>query len=172
MSKTALKKELQKLTKEQLVEQILDLYDKNKSVKDFYDFYLNPENENNLFEKYKQVIYNEFYPKRGNPKTRFSVCKKAISDFKTLNPAPKLVADLMLCLAENACKFTFEFGDMWEGYYTSAENNFDAALKYISKNKLLDNYKLRAKQCVEWASQCGWGFCDTIPDIFYKYYQE
>ena len=172
MSKTALKKELQKLTKENLIEHILDLYEKNKSVKEFYDFYLNPENENNLFEKYKQVIHNEFYPKRGNPKTRFSVCKKAISDFKTLNPAPKLVADLMLCLAENACKFTFEFGDMWEGYYTSAENNFDAALKYISKNKLLDNYKLRAEQCVEWASQCGWGFCDTICDIFDEYYQE
>jgi len=38
MSKTALKKELQQLTKEQLVEQVLDLYSKNKSVKTFYDF--------------------------------------------------------------------------------------------------------------------------------------
>ena len=30
MSKAALKKELQKLTKEQLVEQIFDLYDRNE----------------------------------------------------------------------------------------------------------------------------------------------
>jgi uncharacterized protein YjgD (DUF1641 family) len=45
MSKPALKKELQKLTKEQLIEQILDLYEKNKSIKEFYDFYLNPHNE-------------------------------------------------------------------------------------------------------------------------------
>ena len=78
----------------------------------------------------------------------------------------------MLCLAENACKFTYEFGDMWEGYYTSAENNFDAALKFIAKHHLLEKFKLRAVQCVEWSSQCGWGFCDTIPDIFDEYYQE
>lgn len=38
MSKLALKKELQRLTKEQLVEQILDLYDKNKAVKEFSNF--------------------------------------------------------------------------------------------------------------------------------------
>jgi hypothetical protein len=172
MPKSALKKELQKLTKEQLVEQILDLYDKNKSVKEFYDFYLNPAKEKDLFEKYKQLIYNEFYPKCGNPKTRFSVCKKAISDFKALSPTPELVADLMLFLVENACEFTYEFGDMWEGYYTSAENNFDAALKFISEHNLLDKFKLRAEQCVEWSSHCGWGFCDSIPDILYDYYQE
>ncbi len=33
MSKAKLKKELNNLTKEQLVEQILDLYDKNNAVK-------------------------------------------------------------------------------------------------------------------------------------------
>ena len=45
MSKASLKKELQKLTKEQLIEQVLVLYGNNKSVKEFYSFYLNPENE-------------------------------------------------------------------------------------------------------------------------------
>jgi hypothetical protein len=175
MSKAMLKKELQKLTKEQLIEQVLDLYEKNKSVKEFYEFYLNPVSEKDLFEKYKNIIVNEFYPIRGqyyNAKTRFSVCKKAISDFKALSPSPELLADLMLTLAENACQFTSEYGDMWEGYYTSAENNFDAALKFMSKHNLLDNFKLRAEQCVEWASDCGWGFCDSIPGIFNTYYQE
>lgn len=53
MSKLTLKKELQKLTKEQLLEQVLDLYDKNKAVKEFYDFYLNQKRELELAEKYK-----------------------------------------------------------------------------------------------------------------------
>jgi hypothetical protein len=169
MSQTALKKELQKLTKEQLIEQVLDLYKKNKSVKEFYEFYLNPVSEKDLFEKYKNIVVNEFYPIRGqcyNAKTRFSVCKKAIADFRALSPSPELLADLMLTLAENACQFTFEYGDMWEAFYTSAENNFEAALKFMSKNGLLDDFKLRAEQCVEWASPCGWGFCYSIPDIF------
>ena len=60
MSKAALKKELQKLTKEHLIEHILDLYDKNKSVKEFYDFHLHPLNERDLAEKYKKVIRKEF----------------------------------------------------------------------------------------------------------------
>ena len=60
MSKAKLKKELNNLTKEQLMEQILDLYDKNKAVKEFYDFYLNPVNEKELVEKYKKLIRKEF----------------------------------------------------------------------------------------------------------------
>jgi len=37
---------------------------------------------------------------------------------------------------------------------------------------LLAEFKLRAKQCVRWASPCGYGFADDIADIFYEYYQE
>ena len=174
MSKIALKKELQKLTKEQLVEQILDLYGKNKSVKEFYDFYVNPSksNETDLFEKYKLVICNEFYPNRGNPKIRFSVCKKAISEFKALNPSAELVADLMLCLAENACEFTHDYGDMTEQYYNAAYNNFAAALKFIAKHNLLELFRLRAEKCVKWASPCGYGFADEIESEYDEYYQE
>ena len=60
MSKAALKKELQKFTKDQLVEQVLDLYDKNKSVKEFDDLHLNPINEKDLAKKYKKIILKEF----------------------------------------------------------------------------------------------------------------
>lgn len=56
MSKTALKKELSKMSKEHLIEQILDLYDKNSSVKEFYTFYLNPAYEKELAQKYKKLI--------------------------------------------------------------------------------------------------------------------
>jgi len=37
-----------------------------------------------MFGKYKAVIVNEFYPKGKytDPKTRFSVAKKAIADFR------------------------------------------------------------------------------------------
>jgi hypothetical protein len=173
MSKAALKKELQKLTKEQLVEQILDLYDKNKSVKELYEFYLHPHNENELAEKYKRIIRKEFdvsNPMRAGLK--FSVAKRAISDFKDLQPSPELLADVMLTLAECACEFTHEYGDMSEQFYNAACNNFAAALKFIAKNKLLDNFKLRCEQCVKWASPCGYGFADDIAGDYYDYYQE
>jgi hypothetical protein len=47
MSKAALKKGLQSLTKEQLTEQILALYDTFKLVKEYYEHYLNPQTKMN-----------------------------------------------------------------------------------------------------------------------------
>ena len=81
MSKAQLKKNLMALTKEQVIDVVLELYDARKEAKEYLDFYLNPNDDAKL-EEYKKIIYNEFFPKRGEPKCRFSVCRKAISDFK------------------------------------------------------------------------------------------
>ena len=173
MSKAKLKKELNNLSKENLVEQILDLYDKNKSVKEFYDFYLNPHNEKELVEKYKKIIIKEFNVERPERSgLKFSIAKRAISDFRVLQPSPEAFADVMLTLPEYACEFTYTYGDMEETFYNGAYNNFVAALKFIHKHDLLDNFKLRAEQCVKWASVCGYGFADDIADAFYDYYSE
>ena len=129
MSKPAQKKELQKLTKEQLIEQILDLYEKNKSVKEFYDFYLNPHNEKELVVKYKKLIRQEFNverPERSSEK--FSVAKKAISEFKSLQPSPEALADVMLYLPESACELTYCYGDYSEQFYDAAYNNYKTGL--------------------------------------------
>jgi len=174
MSKTQLKKELQSLTKEQLIEQITVLCDTYKPVKEYFQTFLNPENIQELFAKYKAVIVNEFYPetKSWNPKMRFSVAKKAIADFGALKPSPKLLADLMVTLAENASKFTYDYGDMTEQYYNSTVTNFERALKYMHKEGLLDDFKLRCEDCLKYAEPCGYGFPDEMNDVYYEYYQE
>jgi len=173
MSKIALKKQLQSLTNEQMIETVLEMYDKLKPVKEYLEYYLNP-NEKEMFEKYKTIIVNEFYPKgkTAQPKTRFSVAKKAITDFKALKPSPELLGDLMLTLPEMACKFTCDYGDMWEQYYDSASTNFKIALNFLEKNNLLDNFKVRCENCLKNASHCGYGFEDEILDLFYQYYNE
>ena len=171
MSKIALKKHLQSLTNKQLIEAVLEMYDNMKQVKEYLEFYLNP-NETEMFEKYRTVIVNEFYPKGKytEPKTRFSVAKKAITEFRALKPSPELLGDLMLTLPELACKFTYDFGDMWEQYYDSAYTNFKNALIYLQKNNLLEHFKQRCENCVKYASPCGYGFADDISEIFYQYY--
>jgi hypothetical protein len=173
MSKLALKKYLQTLTKEQLIENVLEMYDTLKPVKEYLDFFLNP-NEKEMLEKQRLVIVNEFYPKGKytEPKTRFSVAKKAIADFRALKPSPHLLADLMLTLPEMACKFTFEYGDMSEQYYNSAYNNFKSAVEFLHKNNLLNEFKLRCMDCLKWASVCGYGFEDDLSDVYYQYYND
>ncbi len=106
---------------------VLQIYDNVKPARVFMEYYLNP-NEKEILEKYHKIIIQKFYPdtKSFNPKIRFSVCKKAISDFRALKPSPDLLADLMITLPETACKFTYEFGNIWEQYYDSTIKNIEA----------------------------------------------
>lgn len=173
MSKSALKKHLQTLSKEQLIETFVEMYDNLKSAKEYLEYYMNP-NEQAMYEKYKKVITDEFYPvkKNFNPKLRFSVARKAIADFRALKPSPELLADLMLTLPEQACEFTYDYGNMSEGYYISAYNNLETALNYMKQNNLLEKYKNRCQQCEKWALRCGYGFPDEIEQLIYEYYGE
>ena len=172
MSKSQLKKELQTLTKEQLIEQILVLYDAYKPVKEYYQTYLNPNNMDDLFDKYKAVIVQEFYPKTKsrNPKLRFSVAKKAITDFAALKPHPLLLANLMIILVETACEFSFESGDLYEQFYNSTVSNFERALKYRKKEGVLEDFKWNCEECLRYAEPCGYGFPDEMEDVFEEYY--
>ncbi|MFD2286887.1 hypothetical protein GJU39_09065 [Pedobacter petrophilus] len=148
MSKPSLKKELSKLTKGQLIEHIIDLYDKNSSVKEFYKFYLNPKNEKELVDKYKKLIRKEFNvenPMRSTEK--FSVAKRAISDFKNLQPSPESLTDVMLYLPESACELTHRYGDFSEQFYNSTYNNYKAALDFIARHDLLDGLSLWLRFC-------------------------
>ncbi len=171
MSKTALKKHLLSLSKEQVIEQVLGLYDTSKPAKAYFEYWLNPD-EKGQFEKFKAIIVNEFYPIRmfAFPKIRFAVAKKAIADFRVLCITPELLGDLMVVLAENACKFTSGHGNMSEQYYTSAATNYELALKFLQKNNLLDQFKLRLHNCIKYSNYCGYGFSDEISRLYNEYY--
>ena len=169
MSKTELKKHLQSLSKEQVIEQVLELYGNCKPAKEYLEYFLNPD-EKGQFEKYKAIIINEFSGEKRMPKMRFSVAKKAISDFRQLNPSPVLYGELMVTFAEAACKLAFSSGDLWEQYYDTTANNYEAALKFLQKNNLLANFKLRCHDCVKHSKHCGYGFEDLMEQLFKEYY--
>ncbi len=125
MSKAQLKKHLASLDKSQIIEVVMELYEARKEAKDYLEFYLNP-NEDAKLESFKKIIGNEFYPSRGEPKTRFSVCRKAVTDFLKLKPSPDKVADLMLFYSEQACQFSYDYGDMWEAFLFCCRKPFRA----------------------------------------------
>ena len=126
-------------------------------------------NDDVKLEEYKQIIYNEFFPKRGEPKFRFSICRKAISDFKKLKPHPSCIAELMVFYVELGVNFSAEYGDMWEDYYITIENNFGKALEFLYKNGLLTDYLPRIKKMLEASEKCGWGFSYGLYYYFEKY---
>ena len=107
MTKSQLKKELQTLTKEQLIEQLLGLFDAYKPVKEYLKTFLNPGNIDELFEQYKGIIINKFDPGKisRNIRTCYPVAKKEIVD-KCVKYA-------------NDCGggFSVEINDVFEEYY-------------------------------------------------------
>jgi len=166
MSKSSVKKLLASMSKDEIVGMVMELYDARKEAKEYLEYYAAP-NELEKLEKYKRIIEEEFYPKRRiEPQTRFSVCRKAVMDFKKLKPSADALAELMMSYMECACRFADDYGDMWEQFYDSVEGNFEKTLRFIANNELWGKYESRIKQCLRWADSSGWGFPDALNDIY------
>ena len=132
---------------------------------------VNP-NDNAKYEQYKEIITKEFFPKRGEGKMRFSVCKKAVKDFKALDPDPVLLCDLMLYIPECASKVANGWGDLWESFYDSAYNNFVIALKEISKCDLKAHFQKRVDKILDNCQSSGYGFGDAMEDAYIENWVE
>lgn len=169
MSKMGLKKLLQTMDKGEIISLILEMYEAKKEIRSYLDYYVNP-NEPEQFRKAKRIIENEYFPAKGLPKERLSVAKKAISDFSSLKSSPELEAELLIFLVECGCRFTNEYGDMSEAFYTGMENNLRRALQFMKKHGLLERFRPNVERCVRWASPCGYGFADEVRSLFSDYY--
>lgn len=170
MGLTDIKKELSKFDKGKLINIIADLYKRNKSVKEFFDFYVNP-NEKELFEKYRGKVFEAFYPKRGCD-FKLKDGKKAISDFKKFGASTALIADLMLFYVETGIKFTNDFGDIDENFYSSLGKTYVQALTLMEKENLLDKFADRASKVINDTADIGWGFHDYLTDVYFNFYSD
>ena len=104
------KSELNKLEKEALIKHISELYKKFKPVKEYLDFYINPD-EKKILEQYKERVTEGFFPKRGY-RLKLSISRKAISDFKKLGASQEGLVDLLLHYVECGVEFTNTYGDI------------------------------------------------------------
>lgn len=94
MSRTALRKELLKMDADQLRAVIADAYDARPEIKEYFDFFLNPDVDR-LFDKTMAAVNKETQRTRwGYSKMRVTVLKKLIRDFAGFNPGPEHVLRL------------------------------------------------------------------------------
>jgi hypothetical protein len=147
MSKRDLKKYLNDLNKEQLEEQILELYEKFSTVKVYYNFVFNPKEET-LLQECKLKISHEYFPlqtkgRRKKPKMRRSVAQKYIKHFVLLGVDPFVIADVMLYNIEIAQTFASKNIIKQELFYKSMFNSFEQALKFIISNGIISEFKNR-----------------------------
>lgn len=169
MGLSDIKKELNKLDKDKLIYLIADLYKKNKTVKEFFDFYVNP-NEEALFTKYRNKVKEAFYPKHGFDYS-LKDGKKAISEFKKLEPSNEWLADLMLFYVETGVQFTNDYGDINEAFYASLESTYLATLKLMQKEGLMEKFADRIAQVVKDTENIGWGFHHYLYSVYWDFYE-
>ena len=74
------------MSKDQLAELVLDLYSAKKEIKDYLEFFLNPDVEK-LYEKFKSSIDKELRrSKYGRSKARISKLKSICKDMASYSP--------------------------------------------------------------------------------------
>lgn len=149
MSKRDLKKYVAQLTKEQLEEQIIELYDKFSPVKVYYNFVFQPK-EAQLLREAKTKISHEYYPiprpgvrRKPKSKMRRSVAQKYCKHFILLGVDPYVIADLMLYAIEIAQTYASENSITSEAFYKSMFNSYDQALSFSITNGIYQDFKNR-----------------------------
>jgi hypothetical protein len=149
MSKRDLKKYLTQLSKEQLEEQIIELYEKFAPVKVYYDFVFNPK-EDKLLQESKVKISHEYFPVkkpnakwRPRAKMRRSVAQKIIKHFIMLGVDAFVIADLMLYNIEIAQTYSSSNFIKQELFYKSIFNSFEQAVNFVISNGIFPDFKER-----------------------------
>lgn len=156
MSKRQLSQFLETLSKKELQEQLIDLYQRFKQVKTFYDFSFNPQ-EDKLFQEAKIKISREYFPDTSRKaKKRRSIPQKWIIHLQKLEADPSKIADLMLYQIEVAQRYTAEKTIRQEAFYKSMLKSFRHAIVYINHQFLLAEFKERLNIICRLAEQQEW----------------
>ncbi len=165
MSKKDLKIYLAGLKKKQLEEQVLDLYDRFKEVKTFYNFVFKPKEEK-LLEEATFKINKEYFPVGSRkPKARRSVAQNYIKHFIQLGVDAYVVAEVMLYNIEVAQRFNQKKEVKQEAFFKSMFRSFEQAVEYIAENKLNDEFNSRMVAIIKTSEEQHWMNADEFQDL-------
>ena len=165
-----LKKELSALQKNELMDIIIDLYRKAPLAKEILDENYSFTNPEDVFQKYKKQISDEFFPEKGFGKLRYANIRDALSKFNKISKDPGYMAELLFTHVRCGIDFTNEYGDIDERFYENIEKALERFLVYISENNLLDKYRKQCFGFIDETDGIGWGFHDEIGNLVYEFY--
>jgi hypothetical protein len=170
MKITDFKKYLQSLSKEEMEAELLNLVKSYKDVKEYFSLKVNPENEEEVFLKYKENIKNQFFTKKfyGNP--NFREIRGYYTSFKKISKNIENLLELMMYTVELAMRYLDELGDSEERFYDSTCKIFEDLCKMIIKSNFEEKYIGRCRKIVESSYDKGYGLYDIMSQDFYHYF--
>lgn len=162
MSKGKFKKFLAEAPREELEEQLLDLYNRFKEVKEFYDFSFNPK-EDELLNTAKSKTSEEYFPTtRRRAKKRRSIPQNFIKHFIRLGLDDAKILDLMLFQIEIALVYTEENEIKASAFYKSMLKSFRQAISFSLEHLLFEEFRSRLQKIVNKASEQNWENADAF----------
>jgi hypothetical protein len=164
LTKKALIKHLTKSDKEDIVQEVLTLFDKFKNVKEFYTAELTGE-ANPMLERYKKKItiaYSSENPKER--RTNLNV-NKLIKEFKKISIYERELADLVLHRVECGISAFQKNANRSATFYNCITNSFEDAIKLISANDYQDEFRQRVHQILKSSGQGKFGIQERLEEI-------
>ncbi|MDE6577296.1 MAG: hypothetical protein K2J82_09740 [Muribaculaceae bacterium] len=154
MSKSKLKKYLQTLQSEQIIQVVMDLYDARKEAKEYLEFFLNPDSKEAL-EKAKKELFRNYFTPQG--RTRAKVSTKTgndiVNNFIRLDTDPETVADLLVYHIEVMMSRLLMRHIVGETAWNALINTFRKAVDYIQAYNMKALTERRIERIMEFACQ-------------------
>ncbi len=125
-------------------------------------------NDDELLEKYRRKIVEQFFPTRGLiGKLKLGEARKAIRDYRKATGNISGTAELLMTYVENGTRFTREYGDIDERFYNSIESALAelATLLCGEARGLYSQFAQRLATVKQMSDGIGWGFHDSIADV-------
>jgi Family of unknown function (DUF6155) len=151
---------------ETLRRDLAGLYEALPEVRQYFAARRGGTGEAAAVKRAKEALTREFYPGRGFGKARPSVARAAIAAFSRLSLSPEVTIDVLLHHVELSVRFTNDFGDIGEAFYSSAQTSFRAAAALLKGSSLHTRFHERFRSVVRHTEDIGWGFHDDLTDTY------
>lgn len=101
-----IKERIKRFGKKELMEIIIDLYRKDPLAKEILDENYSFTNPEDIFQKYRKLIVDEFFPDKGFGKLRYANIRDALSKFKKISNDSGYMAELLFTHVRCGIDFT------------------------------------------------------------------
>jgi hypothetical protein len=156
-----------------LIGLISDLYAYSTPNKDFLHARFSLGSD--ALKPYKKIIEDALFPDvMSNDDVEIATAKKAISDYGKAVGDPKGLLELMVHFVECGASFSLDVGYGDEYFFAALERMYEKAIKLLLTldEATIDDYYGRFEELMISTSDIGWGFHDTLGDIFYEAFPE
>lgn len=164
LTKKSLLKHLEKSDKEDIVREVVMLFDKFKNVKEYYTAELT-DDKNPLLERYKKKIAKAYSLQ--NPKERSTNMNvnKLIKEFKKINIYERELADLMLHRVECGVAASNRNNKRSATFYNCIANTFEEAIALISADDSIEEFRKRINKIIKTSQTGKFGIQEKMQEI-------